>query len=57
MNMQNKIVIVALVIGLLIAACDNTKPQVDETRNDTTAVSEKPCIDSLLKGVVRASDK
>ena len=54
--MQNKIVIAALVIGLLIAACDNTKPQVDETRNDTTAVSEKPCIDSLLKGVVRASD-
>ena len=54
--MQNKIVIAALVIGLLIAACDNTKPQVDETRNDTIAVSEKPCIDSLLKGVVRASD-
>jgi len=54
--MQNKIVIAALVIGLLIAACDNTKPQVDEIRNDTIAVSEKPCIDSLLKGVVRASD-
>ena len=54
--MQNKIVIAAFVIGLLMTACGNTKPQVDETRDALTVVIEGPCIDSLLNGVVRASE-
>lgn len=43
-------------MGMILAACDNTKPQVEETQNDTTAISKWLSIDSLLMGVVKASE-
>jgi len=56
MNKQRLMVIISLIAGALMVACEHDRPQVEKTRDDTVVMTKEPCIDSLLKDVFRASE-
>lgn len=54
--MNDKVVILALAVVFMLASCENTQPQIEEIKKDTTIIIEEQSDDDLLNGVVRASE-